>query len=283
MGPIPRSEPLESSPPLRAFRGAQAAFELDHQALLNRLASVDRVRFATRYRLGASGAAVIAFFRPLVAAHCDAIEASEQSIAMLEQIHFVSPAEPLETDEQLKRWAKERMIAAQDFQARTGRTWQEVMREAMDAPRLPTATLHAVYQALFYLLRAYQDRAYSVCLELLGDNSGPKVSMSKVVEPTGEFRANTRIGAFLATRCPEYGIWFARFKKMRDDLKFGAPVATCGPQWDIGISIGVLDEASRGTVTDCSSGFRLGDVAHALDRTRALLAALSSLCPEGAA
>jgi hypothetical protein len=279
VSPVPKTESLESSPPLRVFRQAQEAFEADHKALLARLASVERVRFANRYRLGASGAAVIAFFGPLVAAHCEAIEASEQSIALLEQFHFVSPAEPLETAEQLGRWTQERMSAAQDFQARTGRTWQEVMREAMDAPLLPTATLHAVYQALFYLLRAYQDRAYSVCLELLGDNSGPKVSMSKVVAPSGEFRVETKIGSFLAKRCPEYGVWFARFKKMRDDLKFGAPVATCGPQWDIGISIGVLDEAARGTVTDCSSGFRLGDVAHALDRTRGLLAALSSLCP----
>jgi len=265
------------------LRRALGAFEQVHELVGERLPYSSRVRFSTRYRLSASGASVIAFSRPLLDAHVEAVAASMRSSDLCAQVTFSFPTAPIETERQLKEWVQMQQQALVEFEASTGRTWHDTIRAATDITARPFATLHACYQSYFYLLRAYQDRAYAVLLELLGDHSGPKASISKVIEKSGAFRRSSRVGDLLAESCGTYGVWFAMFKKMRDDLKFGAPMATCGPCHDIGVIIGTLDEETRGTSTNVSGGYRLGDVAAALDRTRDLVTVLLDNCEADAA
>lgn len=263
---------IHASPAVATFRAALAGFEVDHRALGDQLARSDQTRFNTRYRFGSSGASVIAFGGPLLDAHVGAAIASVHSTTTLAQLPRHAPlTSPPVTEEEFRSWAELQRKTLEDFEAKTGRPWHLLVREALETTTVPFASLHACYQAFLYLLRAYQDRAYSVLLEVFGNNSGPKVSISKIIDRGGKFKTNASVGAFLAERCAAYGPWFARLKKMRDDLKFGAPTSTSGPDFDPGISLGYLEEDKQGVVADARNAYRLGDVAEALDRSRDLV------------
>jgi hypothetical protein len=270
---------LRNSPPVIAFNSALAAFESQHRSLDDQLARAGQTRFSTRSRLGSSGAAVIAFCRPLLDAHVEAAVAWTQSWLILSEIPRTQfPESP--TEEGFRAWAEEQTRILGDFEKRNGRGWHDLITQSNDISKVPLATLDACYQSYFYLLRAYQDRAYSVLLEVMGDNSGPKVSMSKIIERDGSFKGRYGAGSTLAERCPRYGEWFVRFKKMRDDLKFGAPTSTWSYDFDIGIGIGNFDDERESVALDVCSRYGLRNVVEALAHSGELISTIQAISEE---
>lgn len=284
-----KPDDIDQSPPVMRFRKSAEAFGRKHRDFGDLSSRAGKVRFGTRHRFGSSGLSVVAFCGIFAQVHREAVLASVQSTTLVSQL--VSPMLPvwfsqlpfetnqqLPTAEELRESAKAQARIMEEFQAGTGKTWHQVTTESVELKHLPLASLHACYVSFFFLMRAFQDRAYCVLLELQGARAGRYSSMADALDKSKRHASDENpVGRFLAEACPEYLDWFSRFRDMRNDLKEGVPTSTCGPDEDLGMVINLLDEKNQGIVSDLRRGYRLGDAAEALERSVQLLNAAAPL------
>lgn len=271
------SEPVEQSPPVSQFRSAVEAFDAASRKLDNVLCETPRVTFPTRCRLGASRQAVVAFCRIFIQVHCEAETAKRNATTMVAlgmSMLIGTPEEFPRSIEELRAWSPKEPQRLKDFEVATGTSMFAAMGETSDAMTSPLASLSACYQSLFFLLRAFQDRAYCVLLEVRTGQRAGKSTMTKAISDDGSIRKNNPVGAFLDNACSGYAAWFATFKNMRDDLKAAPPLSTPGP--DLGINIHTIDEKNN-SIGPVQRTFRLADATEGLQWSTRILDATIQL------
>ncbi len=114
---------------------------------------------------------------------------------------------------------------------------------ALDDPTTePGIKLKAMYKALYFPLRAYQDAIYRVILQIKGQKSGQKSSMIDAIhKPTEKFKTTNHVGKVLNDACPEYAGWFVDFRNKRNNIKEGINLSLHTPADDIGIGFNTFD------------------------------------------
>jgi hypothetical protein len=185
-----------------------------------------------------------------------------------------TPEEFPRSIEELRAWSSKEPQRLKEFEVATGKSIFAAMGETSDAMTIPLASLNACYQSFFFLLRAFQDRAYCVLFELHGNRSRLNASMGDVISKDGSIRMNSPVGAFLAKACSGYATWFARFRAIRNDLKNAPPLSTPGP--DLGINIHTFDEKNN-SVGPVQRTFRLADATEGLQWSTQVLDAAIQL------
>lgn len=264
---------------LDRFNASATALSVAMSEIGNLLTKDPRVKFRTRSRLGASVASITAFSTLFAGIHTEAVMAAVQSTAIASQIPSARLPEPPMNEQQFLEWAEEQKKLYDEFEKANGKAWHEALKESFEVTSIPFASLHACYQAIFYMVRAAQDIICCVMLELLDKTSGQYSSMADALDKGGN--PKNEVGTFLKSKLPEYLPWFTSFRDMRNKLKMGIPTSTSGPETDLGININYLDEKAGGVVCDVTRGFRLGDAADAIDKTISVLNSMKVLVRVG--
>lgn len=92
------------------------------------------------------------------------------------------------------------------------------------------------FKTMYFYIRAFQDAMYNILLELSGQASGNKGTMSNIVNSNGELKIKNPVARVINDSIPEYIEWFVVMKKQRDLVKTGINFAIIGPGHDPGIS-----------------------------------------------
>jgi hypothetical protein len=127
--------------------------------------------------------------------------------------------------------------------------------------------LAVAYKALFFFLRAFQDVAYSLLLELNGQRSGDGTSMKDCFAPKKEGRPSLNpVRADILESLPGYEAWFRWFRDLRNDFKRGRGhgSSTDGGRIRVGVDL------QRGNVSDRRALIGLSDVATSLEMSAGL-------------
>jgi hypothetical protein len=146
------------------------------------------------------------------------------------------------------------------------------------APGLPRESerLIMAYKALYYFIRAYQDRLYAVLAILLEPDAPSGRSMNAAFK-----NSQNPARRLLDTHLPEYVEWFPNWRDQRNKVKDGISFSTAGPAPQTGLtSLGIrFNEFSRdgGVSVDCSEAVQLADVTRALRLSAALAAIAAAL------
>src|SRR5215208_4177984 len=101
---------------------------------------------------------------------------------------------------------------------------------AADEVTLRSRDLQVSYKALYFLLRAYQDRLYTVAARLAAPGEKAGQSMATAFKS----RANP-VRLFLDQSVPEYVAWFPDWREQRNRVKDGVSFSIAGPEDDLGI------------------------------------------------
>jgi hypothetical protein len=123
------------------------------------------------------------------------------------------------------------------------------------------------YKGLFYFLRAFQDVAYAMLLELEGQKAGSGTSMNKCFEPVkGGKPSNNPIRALILSKIPGYESWFARFRELRNNFKRGRGngLATQDGQVRVGIDF------QQGNVSRRETTIGIPEITEAIQMSAAL-------------
>lgn len=139
---------------------------------------------------------------------------------------------------------------------------------AADEVTLRSRELQVSYKALYFLLRAYQDRLYTVAARLAAPGEKAGQSMATAFKsPANPVRL------FLDQYVPEYVAWFPNWREQRNRVKDSVSFSIAGPEEDLGIR---FDEftAQGGLSVDLTHAIRISDVIAALDASAALAEAL---------
>lgn len=129
-----------------------------------------------------------------------------------------------------------------------------------------TQRLIVAYKALYFFIRAYQDRLYSVISVLVRPDDQPGNSMERAFHAS---RGTNPVRAFLAEHAPEYILWFPIWRDQRNRVKESVSFSTGGPAPQIGLqTIGIrFNEFTRqgGVSVDLAHAVQLDDVTRALE------------------
>lgn len=128
--------------------------------------------------------------------------------------------------------------------------------------------LQVSYKALYFLIRAFQDRLYTVAARLLAPGDAAGQSMGAAFK-----RPQNPVRRFLDERVPAYVEWFPAWRDQRNRVKDGVSFSIAGPQEDLGIRFDEF-KAHGGLSVDLAHAVRLGNIVAALDNSASLVEAL---------
>ena len=127
--------------------------------------------------------------------------------------------------------------------------------------------LAVAYKALFFFLRAFQDLAYAILLELSGQRSGQGTSMKDCFTPIKDgLKSNNPIRADIVSALPGYEAWFKSFRDLRNDFKNGRGHGSSTSEGRIKVGI----DLQRGNVSERRALIGLDDVTSALEMSAGL-------------
>lgn len=101
--------------------------------------------------------------------------------------------------------------------------------------------LAVAYKAFLFFLRAFQDSAYAVLVEALGDKAPAYPSIQRCLSKQRNgprFREISEIDG--------YEVWFEKMRNWRNRIKSGVGLGLSGPQTNVGVGFTITtDENSR--------------------------------------
>ena len=169
------------------------------------------------------------------------------------------------------------------------RPWAEMLENAATPPQarlkqfiaaspeaIPSINRLAVtYKALHFFLRALQDLAYAILLELLDQRSSYHTSMARCFVPAKNNRhSNNPVRSLIAAHVPEYERWFKRFRDQRNEFKLGRGHGLSTNRGRIFVSISLQQGRTSHTVALLG----ISDVIEGLEMSTALFTLMKQLC-----
>jgi hypothetical protein len=241
-----------------------------HEKLANALGQSTRVRPLAAFHFGVGGQDVIASAGLLGDAHCQEVARA------FEDEHHVArnPSPTARIIEELGPGADFRAIHEAMLAAMTPDVTVAIQQHLTEtSARMTEGTVSfrrfgIVYKSFFYFVRVYQDAAYVVAKNALGDRSASG-SMGDALKERNPAHA------WLQREAPGYLEWFAQWRDQRNRWKGGADYHVVGPAPNMGIGFLRYDEATRGVTADLAGEIvRLLDASTALQKSGQLVVAL---------
>jgi hypothetical protein len=148
----------------------------------------------------------------------------------------------------------------------------ESRRESLAARREEESRrgLAVAYKAILFFLRAFQDSAYAVLVEVTGGSAPAYPSMS--------FCLNKRRNgpAFkVISEIEGYEAWFKKMRDWRNSIKSGVGLGLSGPQTNVGVVFVKLTDENAQTVTD--ETIHLRDLIKGVRYSHQLLSAIDQI------
>lgn len=130
------------------------------------------------------------------------------------------------------------------------------------------------YKALFFFLRAFQDLAYAMLLELAGQKSGAGTSMADCFKrEKGGRPSNNAVRGMIVKDVPGYEEWFLHFREHRNALKRGRGHGL--DEQDGRIRIGIY--LQQGNVSSKVAALGIPDVTKSIEMSAALFRMMKAL------
>lgn len=135
--------------------------------------------------------------------------------------------------------------------------------------------LGAVYKAMFYFVRAYQDALYGTLKELSGEPVGKYKSVAECLHKKGE-QYRDKIDKAI----PGYFDWFMSWREKRNKIKSGIGCSLGKPSDQLGIMLSDVDGEKNAIRSDMKSLVTPEDVIEAVKMSRELAKYVSSIAAE---
>jgi hypothetical protein len=179
--------------------------------------------------------------------------------------------------------------------------WQTLLSESSKVYFKHTGQLSACYQAVLFFVRSLQDTFCRWCLIRAEQNWGSP-GMSKAIEcrriveddpgiwgkrwqTTGIYKDNHAVALILRAALPDYPMWFARWRDVRNRAKTGAPVQGSGRfnGFEAELTINVQNDHPGGLVIggDDRDAISLATVAEGLEMSTRVANALAGTAGNG--
>ena len=223
-----------------------------------------------RARVGDLAQDVVDACLSLMEAHIDARRAQNHSTALVSKT--TSPSVPPDdvlqskSPEEFFRWARSQPVPTVEEMKRNA----ELLQRSHDVTARPYAQARLAYKHVLFVVRALQDAIYAAYLEATGKVAG-KYSSIKTGLQDGK-----PLALLVADRCPGYGVWFLRWRDMRNRVKDGVNFGITGIR-DLGMMFSHVDENGGLIGGDPLAAFSIPDVVDAVEASSGLMATVASV------